>query len=134
MRKLVLLLNVCIVCSLVFLCGCSNDSSGVKVVPIGGLLEHADVDEKVTVRGYWFDWGDSQQIADDSGFIYAIADNVDTSDLESNVEYSFTGFIRYGPVSGHSNDMLYFEVIDIEWITPFLKIFSESFIPIKHIE
>lgn len=114
MNKLALTLIVMLVCVSGLLCGCT-DLSGAKVSHIGSLLDYADVGDEVIIKGRWFDWGGTQQIGDDTGIIYVkFMDNVDTSDLDKNTEYSFTGFIRYGKIPEYKNDMLYLEISDIQ--------------------
>ena len=115
MKKLALTLIVMLVCVAGLLCGCTGDLSGAKVAHIGSLLDHANVGDEVIIKGRWFDWGGTQQIGDDTGIIYVkFMDKVDTSDLDKNTEYSFTGFIRYGKIPEHKNDMLYLEISDIQ--------------------
>ncbi|RLF56713.1 MAG: hypothetical protein DRN27_09155, partial [Thermoplasmata archaeon] len=107
MNKLAIMLIVTLVCVAGLLCGCT-DLSGAKVSHIGSLLDYADVGDEVIINGLWFDWGGTQQIGDDTGIIYVkFMDNVDTSELDKTMEYSFTGFIRYGEIPEHKNDMLY---------------------------
>ena len=115
MKKLALMLIVIIVCVMGLLCGCLNESSGIKVVHVGTMLSHANVGDEVIVTGRWFDWGGTQQVGDDTGIIYVkVMDNVNTSNIDKNMEYHFTGFIRYGKIPEHKNDMLYLEISDIQ--------------------
>ena len=116
MKKLATILIISLTSVIMLLCGCL-ETHGTEVVPIGGLLDYAKVNDEVIIKGRWFDWGNSQQIGDETGIIYVItADNVDASYLEKNIEYYFTGIIRYGKLPEHTNNILYFEILDIKTV------------------
>ena len=113
MKKVTLALIISLVSTIGLLCGCLDESSGTKVVPMDKISEY--VNEKITVKGQWFDWGDTQQIGDDSVLLYVdILEGVDTSLLDTDVEYYFTGMIKYGKLHGRITDMLYLEISDIK--------------------
>jgi uncharacterized lipoprotein YajG len=116
MKKIMILITVVLLSIILFLSGCLNESSGVKVVPIRGILEQANINEKVIVRGYWYEWDNMQQISDDTGFLYAhVHEGVDTYSIDPNIKYAFTCIIRYGKLAEHGNDeMIYLEVLSYQ--------------------
>ena len=114
MKKKLIPIFLIVLISVILICGCAQQESGIKVIKINELVEKAEVDKPIIVQGRWFQWGDLQQIMSDEGKLHVkVTEGVDTSNLSDNTQYYFRGILRYGPPPGYNTDMLYLEILEI---------------------